>query len=235
MPPEIKSKPDMSYLSKISLLFIIILTLNGCATVSVVDSWKADDLQDVKEKNVLVIARASNPDVRKLFEDAFLKRMQSKGIKGDVSYDFIKNIDNEKKLTPEQIETAKKAIKEKGFNAVVLTILKDRKSEVTVNQEGGYTAGATYSSEINPFLYDFYTAFGSPYTAPSMRHSGYYVEESFEEQEYVTFIVETLIFNLDNAEKKQLVAKVTSKIESPTSAAAVVDDYAHKVAKAIKK
>jgi hypothetical protein len=220
---------------KFFLVLLGVLFVNGCATVKVVDTWKTEYLEDVKDKNVLVITRTSNTKVRALFEDAFLKRMTAKDIKGSVSYDFIENIDTEKKLTTAQIESAKKAIQAKGYNAVVLTILKDRKSEVTVTTDGGYNTGATYSSEVNPFLYDFYTAFASPYTAPSMRHSGYYVEQSFQEQEYITYILETLVFDLDKPEKQQLVAKVTSKLESPTSATQVADDYARKVANAIKK
>jgi len=220
-------------LQTLFVLFLVFQT-TGCATTKVLNTWKADDLSEVKGKNVLVITRSSNPKVRKIFEDAIMKRLKASDIKGNVSYNLINELNAEKKLTKEEVNAAKKAIMDSGYNAVVLTILKDRKSTVTVTQDGGYTSGATYSSEINPFLYDFYTAFGSPYTSPSIRHSGYYVEETFQEQEYVTFVLETLIFNLDKPEKDQLKGQVTSKLESPGSAIEVADAYARKVSKALK-
>ena len=223
-----------SCLQLLGLAFVFSL-LNACATTKVINSWKADDLSEVKTKNILVITRTSNAKVRKIFEDAFMKRLNAIDIKGNVSYNLIKEINTEKKLTEEETDAALKAIKNEGYNAIVLTILKDRKSTVTVTQDGGYTSGATYSSEINPFLYDFYTAFGSPYTTPSLRHSGYYEEETFQEQEYVTFVLETLIFDLDAPDKQQLKGQVTSKLESPGSAIEVADAYARKVAKALKK
>jgi len=229
----------MSKIVKFSLqciaLSLVILLLNGCATIKVLNTWKADDLPQVKDKNILVITRTSNLKVRKIFEDAFMKQLKANNINGNVSYNLIKAISDDKKVTPEKVEAAKKAILDNGYDAVVLTILKDRKSTVTVTQDGGYTAGATYSSEINPFLYDFYTAFGSPYAAPSLRHSGYYEEETFQEQEYVTFILETLIYSLDETDKEPLKAQVTSKLESPGSAIEVADAYARKVAKALKQ
>ena len=223
-----------SYLHVFALVFSLSL-LNSCATVKVVDSWKADDLSEIQNKNVLVITRTSNIKIRKIFEDAFMKRLKASDIKGNVSYNLIKDINTEKKLTENEVAAALQTIKNEGYNAIVLTVLKDRKSVVSVTKDGGYTSGATYSSEINPFLYDFYTAFGSPYTAPSMRHSGYYVEETYQEQEYVTFVLETLIFDLDASEKEQLKGQVTSKLESPGSAIEVADNYAKKVANALKK
>ena len=219
---------------KLTIALLLVFIFYGCATTKVVKTWKSEDLSNVKDKNILVITRTSNIKVRKIFEDAFMKRLNASDIKGSVSYDLIKNIDTEKKLSPAEVEAVKQDIKDKGYNAIVLTILKDRQSTLTVKEEGGYNAGATYSSEVNPFLYDFYTAFGSPYTAPSMRHSGYYVEEEFKEQEYVTFILETLIFDLDAPAKEQLKGQVTSKLESPGSAIEVADGYARKVAKALK-
>ncbi len=221
-------------LQLIVLCFLISL-LEGCAVTTVVNSWKADDLSEVKGKNVLVITRSSKPKVRKIFEDAFMKQLKANDIKGNVSYNLIKELHAEKKLSKAEVDAAKKVILENGYNAVVLTILKDRKSTVTVTKDGGYASGATYSSEVNPFLYDFYTAFGHPYSNPSIRHSGYYEEETFQEQEYVTFVLETLVFNLDAPEKEQLKAQVTSKLESPGSAIEVADAYARKVANAIKK
>jgi hypothetical protein len=218
-----------------TVLFLLTGLLTSCSLTKVINSWKADDASEIKSKNVLVIARTNNAKARKAFEDATLRQLKANKIKGDVSYHFIEELNPNKKLTQAEIEAAKKAIQEKGFNAVVMTVVKDRKSTVLITKEGGYYAGATYSSELNPFLYDFYAYYANPYSAPSARFSGNYVEETFTEQESVTYVLETLIFNLDKPNKEQLMAQVTASLEDPGSAIEVADGYARTIAKTLKK
>ena len=152
-----------------------------------------------------------------------------------MSYDFIEDVQMGKKLTPSQVNKAKSAIRDKGFNAIAITVLKDRKSTIKIDKQGGYYAGATYSSELHPFLYDFYTYYGHPNSMPMARYSGNLVDDSFSQQESVTYVLETLIFDLDQAEKEQLVGLVTASLEDPGSAAEVADGYARTVVKTLKK
>ena len=216
-------------------ILMVSLLFTSCSMTKVIDSWKSKDAGDLSTKKTLVIARTNNSKARKAFENAILKQLRANKIDGAVSYDFIKDLNPEKKLTPAEIEEAKVKIREKGFNAVAITVLKDRKSTIKMSKEGGYYAGATYSSALNPYLYDFYTYYSHPNSLPTARFSGNYVEETYNEQESVTYFLETLVFDLDKPEKEQLIGLVTASLEEPGSAIEVADSYARTIAKTLKK
>jgi hypothetical protein len=201
----------------------------------VIDSWKAEDASEIRSKKALVIARTNHEKGRKAFEDAIDKQLKNNKIDSDVSYNFILDVNPDKKLSEAEIANVKKEILAKGYSVVVLTVLKDKKSTISVSKDGGYYAGATYSSEIHPMLYDFYTYYGNAYSMPSARYNGNFVEDSFSEQESVTYVIETLVFDLEKPSKEQMIALVTSSIEDPVSASDIASGYAKKVVQTLKK
>jgi hypothetical protein len=232
------SNKTLMKLRQIQLSLLLIVTslfLSGCSMTKVIDSWKSEDASDIKSKKTLVIARTNNPKGRKAFEDAIDKQLKNNNIDSEVSYNFILDVNPDEKLTEAEVTKVKKDILAKGFSAVVLTVLKDKKSTISVSKDGGYYAGATYSSELHPMLYDFYGYYGHAYSMPSARYNGNYVEESFNEQESVTYVIETLIFDLEKPSKEQLVALVTSSIEDPVSASDIATGYAKTIVQTLKK
>jgi hypothetical protein len=202
--------------------------------IKVVDSWKSEDAKSVKSKKMLVIARTNNAKGRIAFENAIVKQLSKNNVSSDVSYNFITDVNPDKKLTEAEIENVKKDIKANGFSAVVLTVLKDKKSTIRITKDGGYYAGASYSSELHPMLYDFYGYYGHAYSMPVARYGGNYVDETFNEQESVTYVIETLIFDLEKPNKEQLVAIVTSSVEDPVSASDIANAYASKIIQTLK-
>ncbi len=218
-----------------SFLLLVSFFLSSCSMIKVIDSWKSEDAKDVRSKKMLVIARTNNKKGRMAFEDAISKQLKKNNIVSEVSYNFITDVNPEKKLTESEIENVKKEIKAKGFSSVILTVLKDKKSTIRITNDGGYYAGASYSSELHPMLYDFYGYYGHAYSMPVGRYGGNYVEETFSEQESVTYVVETLIFDLEKPSKKQLVAIVTSSVEDPVSASDIASAYAAKIIQTLKK
>ncbi|NQX77185.1 hypothetical protein [Gilvibacter sp.] len=225
----------MTKLKNLIVLPILALLISGCSSTKVLESWKATDAGDVKSKNFLVIARTDNPTVRKAFEDAMLRELRNNKMKGMVSYDFMEDLKPNKQLSEAEIEAAKQMIRDKGFEAVVITVLKDKKQTVNIKKEGGYYAGATYSSSIDPYLYTFYNYYNHPNSAPTVRYSGNYVEPSINEERSVTYVVETLVFDLEKPAKQQLIGQVTSSLQDPDSAADVANGYARSVARALRE
>ena len=101
------------------------------------------------------------------------------------------------------------------------------------NSDGGYYAGASYGV-TEPFysagFYGYYAYPGSYY----MQYGGNYVPETVTTQESITYVLETLFYNLDQPKDKQLLAVVTSSIEDPEGASATAKIYANKIASALK-
>jgi hypothetical protein len=216
----------------LSILFVLML-LSSCSGIKVLDSWKGDNAATLKSKNTLVIARTSNATARRAFEEAIADKLRKAGVPATESYKKIPNLDPNKKLTEAEVAEAKRKIEEAGFNGVVISVIKDKKLTVQRNSDGGYYAGATYGV-TEPFysasFYGYYAYPGSYY----MTYGGNYVPETVTTQESVTYVLETLFYNLDEPEDRQLLAAVTSSLEDPESASRTAKTYANKVAAALK-
>lgn len=217
------------------LLPFIGLFLSSCSSTKVIDSWKADNAGDIKSKNFLVITRTNNAEAREVFENAIMRELRNQKIKASVSYNLIENLSPNKKLNEQEVEAAKQMIRDKGFNAIAITVLKEKKQTLQIRQEGGYMAGATVSNAIDPYLYNFYTYYSDPMSVPTSRYEGNYIEPSIQQDRSITYFLETLIFNLDNPDKEQLVGQVLSSLEDPDSAVDVAGNYARTVSRTLRK
>lgn len=58
----------------------IILFLSSCSSVKVLDSWKADNVKSINDKNILVIARTQNKQARIAFENEIVKQLTARGM-----------------------------------------------------------------------------------------------------------------------------------------------------------
>lgn len=223
----------MNYFQKPIVFLFLFLVMTACSGIKVLDSWKADNASTLKSKSTLVIARTNNQQARIAFEEAIANKLRAAGVPATESYKKIPNLDIEKKLTEADVAQAKRKIEEAGFHGVVISVMKDKKLTVQRNSDGGYYAGASYGV-TEPFyssgFYGYYAYPGSYY----MQYGGNYVPETVTTQESVTYVLETLFYNLDQPEDKQLLAVVTSSIEDPEGASATAKTYANKIASALK-
>jgi hypothetical protein len=205
---------------------------SGCSTIKVLDAWKSDDIATIKTKNILVIARTAHKPSREAFEQGIVKELAKKGLKGTESYKLFPEIDPNRKLSPEEIESIKEKFRAKGLDAVVVSVVKDVKEISQTTTEGGYEAGASLSSYYNMSYVGFYGYYASPGSYASF--DGVEVEETMTTKTNKIYVLETSVHNLDLPEKEQLVALVTSKIDQPESITALADEYAKAIAKALK-
>ncbi|PQB05587.1 hypothetical protein [Aureitalea marina] len=223
----------MKSIKKLLLLSLFIVGLIGCSGVKVLDSWKGENAATLKSKNTLVIARTNNQQARIAFEEAIANKLRAAGVPATESYKKIPTLNVEKKLTEADVAEAKRKIEAAGYHGVVISVMKDKKLTVQRNSDGGYYAGATYGV-TEPFysasFYGYYAYPGSYY----MQYGGNYVPETVTTQESVTYVLETLFYNLDEPEEKQLLAVVTSSLEDPEGASATAKIYANKIASALK-
>jgi hypothetical protein len=212
-------------------MFILTLT-SGCSTIKVLDAWKSDDIESIKSKNILVIARTAHKPSREAFEQGIVKELAKKGLKGTESYKLIPELDPNKKLSPEEVEAIKEKFRAKGLDAVIVSVVKDVKEISQTSTEGGYEAGASLSSYYDMSYVGFYGYYASPGSYASF--DGIEVEETMTTKLNKIYVLETSVHNLDLPEKEQLVALVTSKIDQPDNITALANEYAKAIAKALK-
>jgi len=71
------------------ILPLVLLSLAGCSTTSLTDSWQSPELHKQDMSNVLVVAMSPSITNRILFERGFVKALQDKGIRATASYEAL--------------------------------------------------------------------------------------------------------------------------------------------------
>ncbi|MCF6307661.1 MAG: hypothetical protein L3J09_06875 [Flavobacteriaceae bacterium] len=210
------------------------LLMSSCSSVKVLDTWKGDNLATIKENNILVIARTDNKIARIAFEEAIANDLRKAGYKATESYLKFSNYNPDEKQDKGKI---KALLEKEGFNGVVVTVVKDYSEAVVTEESGGYYAGASYGGYGgNGYYPGYYGGFYGYYHNP-MAYSSYgnYVPSSTTTRVLKTYILETLIYNLDEPQDKQLVALVTSSSVDPSGVMKVAKTYSEKVLNSLKK
>lgn len=216
-------------------IFIIAIVLSGCGGVKVSDSWKADEIGNIVNENILVMARTDDMVSRQRFEQEIADRFRSSGIKATESYKKFPGLKHNVKRTEAEIDQAIQIIKNEGFKGIVLTVLKDKSTELVTSQTGGYTAGGYYPSNYGGYYGGFGGYYGRVYSPYGYGYGGTYVPSETRTYTSETYYLETVIYNLDFEKGKQLIAVVSLELTDPSSVAKVAPTYADKVAGALSK
>lgn len=217
----------------LSLLLLLVI-VSSCSGIKVLDSWKSDNLADIKDNNILVIARTENKQARIAFEQQISEQLRSNGIKATESFRELPefNHDNQE-LTEQQKKNFQDFLKNEGYNGIILTVVKDYQERTETYQDGGYYAGATYFPSYYPSYYGGF--YGYYYNPLSYSTYGSYVPTSTSTVTVRTYIVESVIYDLTKDEKEQLAAVVTTQIEDPKNMTDNAIEYTQKVSDALTK
>ncbi len=209
-----------------------ILLINSCSSVEVLNSWEADNIDAVNDNNILVIARTDNMSARIAFENEIVKELTSKNIKATASFTKFAKLNPDQEITEDAARKIKANILKNGYNGVVLTIIKEQQELLKTVTDGGYYAGGTNYGYYPTYYNGFYGYYRNP-----MSYSTYgnYVDRTSTTYTAKNYILETVIYNLDEPEDKQLVAVVTSKLEEPENAATSSKQYVKAISKAFNK
>ena len=221
----------MNKITVSSIYLAIFLLFSSCSSVKVIDSWKSDSISTIKDNNFIVVARANNLQAQIAFENEIVKQMKSNGYQATASYSkFGEMKPNEPELESDK-EKFKKILELEGFNAVILTVMKDYQEETRLEKEGGYYTGGNYYGYYPKYYSSFYPYYYNPISYHSM---GNYVEETYTTNVSKLYILETTIYNLDESEENQLVAVITSKIDNPETASGAAKGYVKEISKKLK-
>ena len=63
----------MKKIISVLIFAFVVLLLQNCSSVKVLDSWKSDNVSDIKNRNFLVVARSNNKQARLAFENEIVK------------------------------------------------------------------------------------------------------------------------------------------------------------------
>ena len=220
------------------ILFGFAILVSGCSGISVLDSWQGDNLETIKDKNILVIARTDNPQARRAFEEAMANDLRAEGLKAVESYLKFPDVNhNDSKSTEKANKKIQELIEKEGFKGVLISVVKDYSEAIVTEESGGYYAGASYGGYGGYGYYPSYYGGFYGYYGNRMSYSTYgsYVPSSTTTRVSKTYIVETLIYNLDEPEDKQLIGLITSKVVDPESLTKTAKSYSKAVFKSLKK
>lgn len=212
------------------ILFGFALLISSCSSVKVLDSWHGDNLTSIKDKNILVIARTDNAQTRIAIEEAMANDLRGAGLKATESYLKYNSYSPDKK---EDASGKLQAMIEKdGYHGVVVSVLKDYNESLVTEESGGYYAGGTtYYGGYPGYYGGFYGYYNHP---RSYSTYGNYVPSTTTTRVSKSYIVETLVYNLDEAEGKQLIGVVTSQIIDPSGITKTAKDYSKLVLTSFK-
>ncbi len=217
------------------LLLLLPLFLAQCGSsskVKVYDSYKAD--QDIvtafTSKNVLVIGRTSDNNSRIAFEQAIANKLRSLGIQCTESYKKVPTIHANTQMTEERANMMKSMMASEGFTGVVITSIKDKKKSLHTSDTG--VSVGFYGNTYPGYYGSFYPYYSYPYAyGPYYSSFDGYTPVQTTTTTRTTYVLETVAYNLDEPQDKQLVAAVTTSIYDPDKASEVAGDYADKIMK----
>ncbi len=219
---------------KILFGIALLVALNSCSNIKVLATKKIEDREGLKGKNILVIAKTTDPEVRKVFEDQLTAELTKLGLQGTQSYNLFPKIVPEKELTDDRIELIRQKIEDAGYNGVVLCRLQDHQEITREVGSGDYYASVNYGYVDWPTYmgWGFYTYYVHPL---SYSTEDIYVENTSDTITAQLYIVDTIAFNLDLPKEEQFVGLVRAQVENPESAQGTAQAYARAIAKAVKK
>lgn len=210
-----------------SVLLCLMIMAAGCGTsVKVTDAWQVDDIDEAREEQYLVIARVDDQIGRQRFEQEIADRLRAGGIKAVESYKQYPSLNVLLQLTDEEIDRWVSGIQNEGFNGIVLTVIRDSKSETRTSTSGVGVGVGHYPGYYDDYGYfgDYFGSVYSPYG-----YSGAYIPVSQRTYTSETYYLESVAYDLERERNKQLIALVSVEVTDPKSAAEVAPKYADKV------
>ena len=213
------------------LVLTTVFLFSSCSSVNVLNSWKSDTADAVKDNNILVIARTANMGARVTFENEIVKELTARNMKATASFTKFPKLNPDQQLTKGSEQEIKKLLLDNGFDGVVLTVIKEKQELMKTVTDGGYNAGGNYYGYYPRYYGGFYGYFYNPMSYHSL---GNYVPETTTTRTSKLYILETTIYDLNKTGENQLVAVVTSQLDNPESAGLVAPDFVKKIAASLK-
>lgn len=197
------------------LLPVLLLTLTGCASVSMVASWKEPAAPQKSYRKLLVAGISENGQMRQLFEEILATELRKKGVSAIPSYTLTGMKEKQSR------ESLEKAVRAASADAVLTTRVTARKR--TADTRVGYVMtdrGFTnpYLSDYDVMPYDLYGFYGASVVS--------YATFDMKPVEVTTATTFTLETNLFDAVTNRMVWSGTSTVVNPKGIITVSEEFA---------
>ncbi len=221
------------------IIIALVLTLfTGCNTqVKVLSAWKGENAkEDLKDRNILVIARTADAGVRADFETSIANKLRAAGYRATESFTRFPKMNPDQEMTEERQKLIRDIFGYEGYDAVCISVLKDYEETTTTNYYNDYM-GMGMMGPYSSYYPRYYGGFNSYYMHPYSYSSfgTYYGSGSSYTSTSKKYVLETLFYNLDKEDGDQLLAATTTKITDPKDAIKAADKYTEAIAQSLAK
>ena len=223
-------------MKKFLFLFIALILVSCNTQVSVLSAWKSKDVSELKDRNILVIARTADPGIRADFETSIANKFRAAGYKATESFTRFPKMDPDKEMTEERQKLIRDILGYEGYDAVCISVLKDYEETTTTTYYNDYM-GMGMMGPYSSYYPSYYGGFNSYYMHPYSYSTfgNYYGSGSSYTSTDKKYVLETLVYNLNREEGDQLLIAATTKITNPKDAVKAADKYTEKIAESLRK
>lgn len=229
----------MKQINKFITILGIAVMLSSCSSIKLTDSWKSENFDETKKAKILVVARATDIDVREAYEQEIVSKLKTNGIDAIEAYKKFPSLKENKNRSEEETSQIVKMFKEEGINAVLLTALKDTKVQkstqdttiddyMSTGDIGKYGVSFTDYYDVNSI--EYLSRNLRPVDNPNNPNDFGLTSELIS----TTYILETVFYNLTLDKKQQLVGVYVIEATDPNSAAQVLKDFTKIISKQFK-
>ncbi len=209
----------MRRLKLVGIIGVLLGLLVGCSSVKVTDSWRGLKTLDIKDKNILVVSKTEERSVQIRFERDLVEELSENGFTSIESHVRFPFSDPTEKVEKEQIKEVITKLRNNDIDVVILSHLVDSKKYTTL-----VTTGETVYLEPFPYRYRGYRSFYG-YTG------SYYTQYHTTEKEGVTYVLETLVYDLTKPSEDQLISVITSEVDDPDNLSITSEDFSKGIVK----
>lgn len=161
------------------------LVAAGCAPTALVHEWKSPGYTGRPFDRVLVLAASPDPEVRRVYEEAFVQELAAMGLTAMAAHAVI---EGQGKASEQQIQ---EAVGEVGADAVLVTRMIGRQHQmgsysppplrdgVTAELYSVYAGGMTIQAQPQPPPYALYTLETSLWNAKDQSLVGFSTSQTF--------------------------------------------------------
>lgn len=212
------------------LLLLTIMFISSCASVKVVDTWKSEAFDSVVSEKIIVVAKAKDTEVSKMYETTIANKLRAKGINAierHVKYPSLKDNENQ---TQEEINAIVQQFKNDGINGILVTALKDVKVRKKImGNDGGISNLAPKDKSFISFrAYNFDANSQHKMATPVAPKDPTVLRSK-------TYYLEAVTYNLSLKDEKKLVGILQVDVTDPESADKVLEGFSKLVVKQFKK
>jgi hypothetical protein len=162
------------------------LVAAGCAPTALVHEWKSPGYTGRPFDRVLVLTASTDPEVRRVYEDAFVQELAAMGVTAMASHAVI---EGQGEVSEQQIQ---EAVGKVNANAVLVTRMIGRQRKIGSYlppplRDGEapelylvYAAGMTIEAPLQAYPYELYTLETSLWNAQDRSLIGFNTSQTFQ-------------------------------------------------------